>query len=137
MTIEKAIEHLTRKIKGSNYSTDYDKACIDRVAEFVNNVHDGFDDRRLFFKLYLYLYAEFIKYYREASFDKIPQKELHKILDRSTPSLIDDLVNAINMAEYYEMEASGEGYEPKTWEPEQIQAGVIAQAIKALEKFGQ
>lgn len=141
MDIEKALTHLKRKIGGNKFATDYDKQCLNEVIAYVNaSERITLDNQLLFSKLYLHLYAEFIKHYEEAAFDGLPQKELHRILDRSHKNLIQELTDAINMTELYaayEMQ-DGEVVEKrkaKDWTYEEVAENVEKQMIKALHKF--
>lgn len=132
MDISKAVQHLRRKVGLNKYSSDYDKECMQAVIDYVNKKQiENIVDNQLFGKLYIYLYGQFIKHYQTTVFDPIPQKELHKILDKPVRVIVQEFVDAANESELYQ-DATGK---TATWEYEQMAENLRVMVNKSLETY--
>lgn len=108
MTINKAIEHFRWKFENIWKASDKDKEAFDTIAKFINDKHkNDLNNYQLFAKLYITYYGELLKYYKADVFDDIPQKELHKVLDKPLQRIIEDFVKKatdIQQSLQYEVE---------------------------------
>ena len=94
MTPEKALSHFKYKLTTSWKPTAFDLEAYNALVEFVNEKQkQQLNDNQLFGKLYIYLYSQFINYYKCSLVDDIPQKELNKILDKPLKAIVSELVD--------------------------------------------
>lgn len=77
-----------------------DIEAIQAVGSFIEDKHKKqIIDYQLFGKMYVYLYGEFVNYYKGDVFSDIPQKELHKLLSKPLRSLVQEVTDRLNMSE--------------------------------------
>lgn len=131
---KRAFAHIKRKIEGWR-PTDYDKKCLSDLQAFMDRVErNSPENQTLYFKLYAYLYGQFLTHYGETPLnDEIAQKELHRILNRSTGSIINELVEKINMVELEGRYLKGQSQ--TVWDYADTMEDIKAQAIKAFHEF--
>ena len=102
MTPHKAIEHFKWKLQNKWKPTKVDIEAFNAVKNYVvEKEKQQLIDNQLFGKLYIYLYGEFVTYYKASVMDDIPQKELHKLLDKPLKMVVESVRDRINL---YEMD---------------------------------
>ena len=154
MKIDKALSHLAKKIGGNQYSTDYDKECIEILIEYVQDSREQkMRNQDLYYKLYLYLYNQFVNQYDEVK----SQVRLHKILEMPIQFHIDQLTSSINYRQLHDdlgmkLEHDKDGrmlkkdykatkerleafYKSRLWSTTQVEENVRQMAQKALETY--
>jgi len=154
MKIDKALSHLAKKIGGNQYSTDYDKECIQTLIEYVQDSREEkMRNQDLYYKLYLYLFNEFVNKYDEVK----SQTRLHKILEMPIQFHIDQLTSSMNHRQLYEdlgmkIEYDKDGrilyttykatqerleafYKSRLWSTTEVEENVRQMAQKALETY--
>jgi len=104
--IKKAINKITWRIGGNGWkATQNDVDAINFIIDFVNVKHkEQINNHQLFAKLYIYVYGQFLKHYNATVFDKIPEQELHKLLERPIDQFIEDFKNQLNSSELYSLQ---------------------------------
>jgi len=143
MKIDKALSHLAKKIGGNQYSTDYDKECIQTLIEYVQDSREQkMRNQDLYYKLYLYLFNQFVNQYDEVK----SQVRLHKILEMPIQFHIDQLTSSMNHRQLYEdlaldtdQEVTHERVEAffksRLWSTTEVEENVRQMAQKALETY--
>ena len=143
MKIDKALAHLAKKIVGNQYSTDYDKECIETLIEYVQDSREQkMRNQDLYYKLYLFLFNEFVNQYDEVK----SQVRLHKILEMPIQFHIDQLTSSMNHRQLYEdlaldtdQEVTQERVEAffksRLWSTTEVEENVRQMAQKALETY--
>ena len=143
MKIDKALAHLAKKIGGNQYSTDYDKECIQVLIEYVQDSREEkMRNQDLYYKLYLYLFNQFVNQYDEVK----SQVRLHKILEMPIQFHIDQLTSSMNHRQLYEdlaldtdQEVTHERVEAffksRLWSTTEVEENVRQMAQKALETY--
>jgi len=143
MKIDKALSHLAIKIGNNKYSTDYDKECIDTLIEYVQDSREQkMRNQDLYYKLYLFLFNEFVNQYDEVK----SQVRLHKILEMPIQFHIDQLTSSMNHRQLYEdlaldtdQEVTQERVEAffksRLWSTTEVEENVRQMAQKALETY--
>jgi len=143
MKIDKALSHLAKKIGGNQYSTDYDKECIQTLIEYVQDSREEkMRNQDLYYKLYLYLFNQFVNQYDEVK----SQVRLHKILEMPIQFHIDQLTSSMNHRQLYEdlaldtdQEVTHERVEAffksRLWSTTEVEENVRQMAQKALETY--
>jgi hypothetical protein len=143
MKIDKALAHLAKKIGGNQYSTDYDKECIQTLIEYVQDSREEkMRNQDLYYKLYLYLFNQFVNQYDEVK----SQVRLHKILEMPIQFHIDQLTSSMNHRQLYEdlaldtdQEVTHERVEAffksRLWSTTEVEENVRQMAQKALETY--
>lgn len=102
MTITKAIEHFKYKLNKHWTATPTDADAINTLMKFVEDKHNQqLEANELFAKVYILLYAQYLEKFKATIFDDIPQKELHKLLDKPLSSFIHSFVKHLNDSEQY------------------------------------
>lgn len=85
MTLNQAVSRLSWRFsrKGSQTFTEADIQALNRILEYINTTQEKIlSENLLFAKLYMAVYKRTIEHYNTSVMDPIPQKELHKFLDR-------------------------------------------------------
>lgn len=94
MTIKQALSHFEYKLSNHWKPTAKDIEAYNEIVEFTeSSLKNQYNDNQLFAKLYIYIYGEFLKYYEGTVMDNIPQKELHRILDKPIEQLINEFID--------------------------------------------
>jgi len=101
--IKKAINRITWRIGGNGWKANQNDAdAINFIIDFVNVKHkEQINNHQLFAKLYIYVYGQFLSLYDATVFDDIPQKELHRILDKPLEQIIEDFTRQLNNSDKY------------------------------------
>ena len=100
MTIKKALDRISWRLSNGWKANEKDIEALNTIAKFVNQKHDeDFNNNTLFAKLYVYIYGEFLKYYEATVFDNIPQKELHKELDKPFSQIVEEFIDKHHLIE--------------------------------------
>ena len=100
MNINKAIEHLKFRFKNHWKPTEKDVEAINSIIKFTKEKHEKqYNDNQLFGKLYIYVLGEYINFYRSSVTSDLPQKELHKLLDRPIQQIISEFTTKANDVE--------------------------------------
>lgn len=139
MTIEKAMQRIGWRL-GTGKPFQPNQGDIDAynfIVEFVDKKQkQQLIDNQLFGKLYIYVFGQFMTYYK-CSFDSvIPQKELHKLLDKDLRLILSDVIDKINISdmEYHlEKEKTLEGF--KNAEYEEVAENLRIMVNGALNTF--
>lgn len=105
MTIKSALSRIIWRVQGNGWNANQnDQEAINTIIDFVNNKSKKqINDNQLFAKLFVYVYSNFLEYYKTTVFDKTPEKELHKILEKPLTQIIEDLKEQLNTSEMYEI----------------------------------
>ena len=107
MTINKAIEHFKYKLNKVWAATPKDAEAISEIIKFTNQKHEQqIQANELFAKLYIMVFAQYIERYKTDAYDDIPQKELHKLLDKDLSVFIQRFTNRLNENEKQALFAS-------------------------------
>lgn len=136
MTINKAIEHFRWKFENVWTASIDDKKAFDTIAKFINDKHKNqFNNHQLFAKLYITYYGELLKYYRTDVFDDIPQKELHKVLNRPLERIIEDFVKkATDIEQSLQYEVNGVLKHPLQLSSDQKESIEILDAVMTYDE---
>lgn len=97
MTIIKAIEQLEWKYKNHWNITQTDINALNTIKEFTKQKHEEqIQANQLFAKLYIMVFSQYIERYKTDIYDDIPQKELHKLLNKDLSVFIQRLTDRLN-----------------------------------------
>lgn len=102
MKIKKSIDRIRwRFASGKEFKpNENDITAFNEVAEYISRKEkDNIIDNQLFGKLYIYLFGEFVNYYKATAIDTIPQQELHKLLDKNIADIVNEVKDRLNNAE--------------------------------------
>ena len=100
MTPEKAVQHFHFKLSNVWDASETDIKAFESLKDYViANQKRTANDNQLFAKLYIYLYGEFLNYYKSTVFDNIPQKELNKVLETPIEQIIESFTKQLNESE--------------------------------------
>ena len=109
MITQKAIQHFHYKLSNVWNATEKDIQAFESIRDFVVDKNKTqFSKYKPFAKLYVYVYAQYLKHYNATVFDEIPQKEFHKLLDRPFEAFVKAFVRQLNESELYELLESKE-----------------------------
>lgn len=137
MTINKAIEYFQFMVSNGHWKKSPKTVeAINCVMDFVEKKHkDQFNNHQLFAKLYITYYGELLKYYRTDVFDDIPQKELHKVLDRPLERIIEDFVKkATDIEQSLQYEVNGVLKHPLQLSSDQKESIEILDAVMTYDE---
>lgn len=102
MTIEKATQRIGWRL-GTGKAFQPNQGDIDAYNEIVEFIQEKqkkqIIDNQLFGKLYIYLYGEFVTYYKATAMDSIPQKELNKLLTKDLRTIVTEVTDRLNLAD--------------------------------------
>ncbi len=106
-----------------------DKVALSGVAKACKGVEENvIAQNRVFFNLYAYCFMKFCLFYHATPDAKIPQVELHKLLDRPLKSILDEFAEEMNLIE---IERVIENKKPvksaKVWTARELKKNMIAQ----------
>lgn len=100
MTPEKALSHFAYKLQNTWKMTEADLKAYNCLVDFVEKKQkQSLIDNQLFGKLYIYLFGEFVNYYRSTVMDNIPQKELHRQLAKPIKQMVQEVTEKLNNIE--------------------------------------
>ena len=102
MTVNKAMQRYSWRLsQGKPYQpNELDIEAYNVIATYIEEKQKKtIVDNQLFGKLYIYLFGEFVNYYNTTVNNKIPQKELHKILDKDLRTIVDEVKDRLNAKE--------------------------------------
>ena len=121
MIIEKSIERLLWRFNGKTAFTPNknDIVAINDVIGFVNQKQNSnIVDNELFARMYIHMLNFMLIRYDATLFDNIPQKELHRILDRPTKQVLENLLETHNNTELGSAIENNkhDSYKPMTYE---------------------
>ena len=71
---------------------------LELIYNVENKEKQQLIDNQLFGKLYIFVLGEFIRYYEATPDSEIPQKELHKLLDKDLRTIVSEFVDKVNNA---------------------------------------
>lgn len=98
MTITKAIQRFVWRLKNGWKANENDLEALNTIIDFVNNKHNAqLSNNEVAFKLYVTALSWFIDHYKTDVFDPIPQKELHKLLNKPLQPFIQRFTDKINL----------------------------------------
>lgn len=100
--IKKALNRISWRMQNSWKSNQNDIDAYNQIVDFVNNTNK-INDYQLFAKLYIWVYGQLLIHYNATVFDKEPQKELHRILDKPLTQIIEEFTNKLNQTELYQL----------------------------------
>jgi len=141
MTVTKALEQFTFKLTKVWKATPIDIDAYNTLADFVEKNHKRqTQDFHLFAKLYIMVYALYLKKYKATVFDDIPKKELHKLLSKPTSYFIELFTDRLNESELYslfnDLNIDMEQHPAtKTKEQDENEVDVLQEALKDEEAF--
>ena len=99
MTVEKALNHLAKKIGTNQYSTAFDKECINTLIDYFTETNKT-PTQNSYYKLYLWTLNYFINLYDKN--EEKSQVRVHKILELPVQFHIDQLTSSLNAKQLYE-----------------------------------
>lgn len=136
VTIKKAFDRIKWRLKNGWQANHNDLEAINVIGKFINDKHkDQFNNHQLFAKLYITYYGELLKYYRTDVFDDIPQKELHKVLDRPLERIIEDFVKkATDIEQSLQYEVNGVLKHPLQLSSDQKESIEILDAVMTYDE---
>jgi hypothetical protein len=114
MNVQRSLKHIGKRFNDSIFDqygnkrpkpfglvpnkTDFD--AYNELVEYVDIMEKNLiNNQQLFGKLYIYLFTEFVKHYNCTVMDDIPQKELHKLLDKDLRVLVTEAQELLNLCE--------------------------------------
>ena len=101
-TIKKAIDRIVWRTSNGWKANENDVEAINFLIDYVNRTtKENVKNNSLIAKLYILAYSEQLKKYNATVFDKIPEKELLRNLDRPIEFFIEDFKNDLNTSELY------------------------------------
>ena len=110
--------------------------AMNEIIEYVDRKEkQQLVDNQLFGKLYIYLYMEFIKYYKTTVFDPIPQVELNEILDKPIKAIVSDFKDALNESELYISMDVKKDATSKIWDYEEVAENLRVQVNAAINSY--
>ena len=105
MTPEKAIQHFHFKLTKVWDATESDIKAFESIKNYViENQKKTINENQLFAKLYVYLYGQFLNYYKATVFDNIPQKQLNQVLETPLEQIIENFRKQLNESELYQIQ---------------------------------
>jgi len=154
MKIDKAINHLAKKIGSNQYATDFDKECIDILINYVQDSREQkMRNQDLYYKMYIHLYNQFVNQYDDIK----SQVRLHKILELPVQFHIDQLTATLNNRQLHddlgmriEYDSTGRMlkkdykatqerleafFKSRLWSTTEVEENVRQMAQKALETY--
>jgi len=102
MTVEKGLRRIGWRLgTGKPFQPNQeDIDSFNAIVDFVENKQKkSIIDNQLFGKLYIYLFGEFVTYYKATAMDSIPHKELNKILGKDIRLLVENVTDRLNLAD--------------------------------------
>jgi len=99
MTVEKALNHLAKKIGTNQYSTAFDKECINTLIDYFTETNKT-PTQNSYYKLYLWTLNYFINLYDKS--EEKSQVRVHKILELPVQFHIDQITSSLNAKQLYE-----------------------------------
>lgn len=122
MNISKSVSRLKwRFSQGNSFKpnqTDID--CFNELIKYAGEKEkQQLIDNQLFGKMYIYLFTQFVKYYKCTVEDSTPQKELHKLLDKNIKQIVEEAKDDLNlndMENIIKTEDDLENYKPLTYD---------------------
>lgn len=136
MKIEKSVQRIGWRLGQKKPFTpnQNDIEAYNEIVEYVVNTQkDQLMKNQLFGKLYIYVYGQFLRYYKATVFDEIPQKELHKLLDKPLRNIIEDFKDLLNNDELYS--SIEEGREKDLWSYTDVSNNLKIQINAAINTF--
>lgn len=98
MTITKAVQRFVWRFKNGWNANENDVEALNTIIDFTNNKHNAqLQNNELAFKLYVTAFSWFIDYYKTDVFDPIPQKELHKLLNKPVQPFVKRFTDKLNI----------------------------------------
>ena len=120
MTIEKAMQRIGWRLSGKPFQPNQnDIDAYNFIVEFVEQKQkQQIIDNQLFGKLYIYLFGEFVNYYKATVIDDIPQKQLNKLLSKDLKQIVQEVTDRLNFSELenYVKKKDLKGYKPMEYE---------------------
>lgn len=105
-----------------------DISALESIAKFYQDKEkQAIVDNQLFGKLYIYLFGQFVNYYQSTALDDIPQKELHKLLDKDLRTIVQEVTDNLNL---YELKNSIEAQKHKDYKP--MEYSEVAENLKIM-----
>lgn len=113
MNVKKALERLSFRFGRGNFRPNQlDVDALNELIEYVGGKEKKqLKDNQLFGKLYIFLYGEFVNYYKCTVMDNVPQKELHRVLNKDIRILVQEVADRLNMAEIASNSGQTMGYD--------------------------
>jgi len=113
MNVKKALERLSFRFGRGNFRPNQlDVDALNELIEYVGGKEKKqLKDNQLFGKLYIFLYGEFVNYYKCTVMDNVPQKELHRVLNKDIRILVQEVADRLNMAETASNSGQTMGYD--------------------------
>lgn len=100
MNLSESLKRISWRFSKGNFTPNKkDVECLLEVIEYVENKEkQQLINNQLFGKLYIFVLGEFIRYYEATPDSEIPQKELHKLLDKDLRTIVSEFVDKVNNA---------------------------------------
>lgn len=121
MRIDKSLKRIIWRFQ-SGRPISPDQQDIDSLNEIIEYIatkeKQQLIDNQLFGKLYIFVFGEFIRHYEATPESEIPQKELHKLLDKDLKLIVTEYVDKVNNAKLAHVtnENDLKDYVPTTYE---------------------
>lgn len=99
----KAVKRLIWRFKSKSFVVnDNDIQALQDIAEYVEKTQkQQFEQNETLAKLFVIVYAQYLKKYNTTVFDEIPQKEMYKLLDKPLNYFIQLFTDRLNESELY------------------------------------
>lgn len=128
MTPNRALQHFKWKLQNSWKPTAPDIEAYNALVAYNKEQNEKtINDNQLFGKLYIYLFGQFVNYYQSTALDDIPQKELHKLLDKDLSTIVQEVTDNLNL---YELKNSIEAQKHKDYKP--MEYSEVAENLKIM-----
>ncbi len=100
MNLSRSLKRLSWRFSKGNFTpSQEDINCLLEVIEYVDRKEkQQLIDNQLFGKLYIFVFGELIRHYEATPESDIPQKELHKILDKNLKTIVNEFTDKVNNA---------------------------------------
>lgn len=142
MTVEKALNRLAwRFSKGSIKEVNAtDREALNRVIQHVNDSRSEFaHSNQGFAKLYIWAYMKIMEKHDAGIYDKIPQKELHRALDKPLDWYVGQFHDWLIERESFELwKECGADFSKYSFQMNEVEAKqnkeVIAEVMKRVEE---
>lgn len=104
MTIDRALSWFKwRLTNGKQFSPNKkDAEAYNRIAEYVTQSKmEAFQSSELYSRLYIWAFRQFLQHYDAPITNPIPQRELHKVIDKPAAQHVKEFTDFLNEKEMY------------------------------------
>lgn len=143
MTTREAIKRLGWRFSESAKRSDKSFRINQDDVKALKTIADYYEseskrqiiNNQLFGKMYIYLYGEFVSYYKSGPLDTIAQNELHKLLDKPIRQIVEDVMDRLNISELENVIKTQDIKDFSPMEYEEVSINLQAMINGALNEF--